>query len=598
MGHLDISSGISRRAALMGGGAAGLAVLWGSTALAAAGRQAVLVGPGDAAWPDVAAWDGLAREVGGALMKVASPWRSAAADPSGAATVRLFEELRNPYYIGDDPALTQTLGWTDAWTSRTSEYAVKARSAADVAAALRFARKHRVRLVVRGGAHSYMGNSNAPDSLMVWTKAMDAVEMHEGFVPHGSPPGTVPVPAVSVGAGATWGRVYDAVTTRGGRYVQGGGCMTVGVAGLVQGGGFGSFSKRYGTAAGSLIEAEVVTADGEIRVVNRYSDPELFWALKGGGGGTFGIVTRLTLLTHDLPENFGLVAVRIDAMSDEAFRRLVARFVDSYRDAFLNEHWGEQVTFGPRSRVTINMVFQGLTQAQAQAAWDPFLEQVRRDPDLSISGLQVAAFSARHFWDPAFLSSLPGVVAHDDRPGAEPGNLFWAQNRDEAGQVLHGYHSAWLPAALLEPTRRGDLVDALVAHSREWSTTLHFNKGLAGAEPSALARSADTATNPAVLDAFALLITAGEEAPAYPGIAGHEPDLAEGRSEAIAMRTAFQHAARLLPVTASYVSESDYFEPHWQIAHWGRNYSRLLASKRRYDPQDVFQVHHGVGGRA
>ncbi len=82
--------------------------------------------------------------------------------------------------------------------------------------------------------------------------------------------------------------VYDAVTTRAGRYVQGGGCITVGVAGLVQSGGFGTFSKDFGLAAAKLIEAEVVTADGRLRIANACTTPELFWALKGGGGGTFG----------------------------------------------------------------------------------------------------------------------------------------------------------------------------------------------------------------------------------------------------------------------------------------------------------------------
>src|SRR6185295_2790187 len=118
------------------------------------------------------------------------------------------------------------------------------------------------------------------------------------------------------GAGCIWGRVYDAVTTHGGRYVQGGGCTTVGVAGLVQGGGFGSYSKAYGLAAASLLEAEIVTADGEIRVVNACRDPDLFWALKGGGGGTFGVVTRLTLRTRDLPEFFGGAHGTIRAASD------------------------------------------------------------------------------------------------------------------------------------------------------------------------------------------------------------------------------------------------------------------------------------------
>ena len=109
---------------------------------------------------------------------------------------------------------------------------------------------------------------------------------------------------MSVEPGAIWGHVYNEVTTRGGRYVQGGGCLTVGVVGLVLGGGFGSFSKAHGTAGANLIEAEVVTADGEVRIANACTNPDLFWALKGGGGG-FGIVTRVTLRTHALPEFFG-----------------------------------------------------------------------------------------------------------------------------------------------------------------------------------------------------------------------------------------------------------------------------------------------------
>jgi FAD/FMN-containing dehydrogenase len=79
----------------------------------------------------------------------------------------------------------------------------------------------------------------------------------------------------------------------------------VGVAGLVQSGGFGSFSKNYGLAAAGLLEVEVVTADGEARIANACTNPDLFWALKGGGGGTFGVVTRLTLRTRELPERFG-----------------------------------------------------------------------------------------------------------------------------------------------------------------------------------------------------------------------------------------------------------------------------------------------------
>ena len=97
--------------------------------------------------------------------------------------------------------------------------------------------------------------------------------------------------------------VYNAVTTEAGRYVQGGGCATVGVAGLVLGGGFGSFSKRYGMAGAALLEAEIVTADGAVRIANACTNPDLFWALKGGGNGSFGVVTRLTLRTRELPHS-------------------------------------------------------------------------------------------------------------------------------------------------------------------------------------------------------------------------------------------------------------------------------------------------------
>src|ERR1700678_108440 len=127
-----------------------------------------------------------------------------------------------------------------------------------------------------------------------------------------------PQPAVAVGAGTIGMQAYQAVTTKGGKYVQGGGCTTVCLGGLIQSGGFGSYSKHYGTAAGSLLEAEVVTADGQIRIANACTNPDLFWALKGGGGGTYGVVSKMTLRVHDLPESFGVVNIKVQAMSDTA----------------------------------------------------------------------------------------------------------------------------------------------------------------------------------------------------------------------------------------------------------------------------------------
>ena len=375
--------------------------------------------------------------------------------------------------------------------------------------------------------------------------------------------------------------------------------MTVGVAGLVQSGGFGSFSKAFGLAAGSLLQAEVVTADGAVRIANACTNPELFWALKGGGGGNFGVVTKLTLKVHPLPETFGAVNLSIQATSVAAFRQLTGMIIDFYGAKLMNPHWGEQIRLRPDNVLRVSMVFQGLTRSEAVAAWKPFLDAVAAAPDdfrLSWSPFAFVSTSAREFWSPTLTKRLLGFMAVDDRPNAPRGNVFWPGDQGQAGQVLHGYQSAWLPAALLgDAGQRSALADALFAASRHWSVSLHVNKGLAGAPPEALAAARDSAINPAVIDAFALAIIAAEGPPAYPGVAGHEPDLATARPRALAVGQAMDELRQLLPEAGAYLAESDYFDAHWQRSFWGTNYPRLLAAKKRYDPEGLFFTHHGVG---
>jgi hypothetical protein len=252
-------------------------------ARAATLRSKQRVRPSDPSWPSIASWAKLKDEVGGNLIKVHSLFESCRPNPNGAACLDTLKGISNPYRIGDQPAGTEVSGWLDAWSPAPSAYAIKARDAADVAAGITFARANNLRLVVKGGAHSYQGTSNAPDSLLIWTRSMNRVVLHDAFVPKGCEGHIALAPAVTAEAGAVWMYLYNAVTTQGGRYVQGGGCMTVGVAGLVQSGGFRVFSKGFGTAAAGLLEAEVVTADSQVRVVNACSDPDLFWArLKAG----------------------------------------------------------------------------------------------------------------------------------------------------------------------------------------------------------------------------------------------------------------------------------------------------------------------------
>ena len=554
------------------------------------------VRPGQPGWPTLAEWEQLKRQVGGRLLKLESPFAACGASPSGSACAQAIKQLDNPFAVGDNPALTQTSGWADAWASQPSAYAVAAENAADVVAAVNFARQHRLRLVVKGGGHSYQGTSDAPDSLLVWTRHMNQVSLHDAFVPQGCA-GVAPQSAVSVQAGAMWIDAYHAVTTQGGRYVQGGGCTTVGVAGLVQSGGFGSFSKRWGTAASNLLEAEVVTADGQVRIANARTNPELFWGLKGGGGGSLGVVTRLTLRTFELPNFFGGANLTIKAGSSATYRALIAAAMEFYQRALFNPHWGEQMKFYGGDTFEVSMMFQGLSRQQVEQTWVPFLDWVDARKDCRITKpFQVLAAPARDLWDAGLLRKyLPGAIASDDRPGAPRDRFAWAGDREQAGWFIQGYQSAWLPASLLQPGRQAPLVNALFEAAQHHGVSLHFNKGLAGAPTDAIARARDTATHPQVLDAFALAISASGDDPAFPGMPGAKPDLAMARRMAMAIDKTMDALRAVTPDAGSYVSESDYFLRDWQQGFWGSNYPRLAAAKRKYDPEGLFFVHHGVG---
>jgi FAD/FMN-containing dehydrogenase len=593
---------MNRREAIKGASAL-LYAAWAGVGAAPADAQSGLavgasrVRPGDRDWPSEANWAGLNREVGGRLVKLTPPLDACRDAPEGAACRELFRELKNPYYVGDDPALTQTCGWVDAWISTPSVYSVAAESSADVAAAVNFARARNLRLVVRGGGHSYLGTSTAPDSLQVWTRRMNRIVMHDAFVAAGCAGRAEPVPAVSVGAGAIWMHTYNAVTTKGGRIVQGGGCGTVGVAGLIQGGGFGTYSKRFGTAAANLLEAEVVTADGAVRIANACTHPDLFWALKGGGGGTFGVVTRVTLRTHEMPNTVGIVATSLQAKSDAAYHELLGRFMDFYAENLLNPHWGETATLRRGNRLEIGLEFQGLEEEQVRALWRPFLGWLEAaSENITTTAPLIRSAPGRYRWDPEFFrANAPQAVKQDDRPGAPPDNIFWAANLAEAGHFIHGFESLWLPVQLLAGESRARLVDALFAASRHWSVELHFQKGLAGGSPTALAATKETSTNPAVLDAFCLAIIAGESRPAFPSLRGHEPNLDAARRDGRAIEAATEALRTVAPSVSAYVAESSFFQSGWQAAYWGGNYARLLEIKRRYDPEGLFFVHHGVG---
>jgi len=551
--------------------------------------------PSDANWPSQAAWKRLSDEVDGNLFPVEFPIDACLKDAGSAACQDLLSNIHNPFYVGDQPGLTQTLGWVDAWASKPSVYVVAASNAEHIAAAVNFARQNDLRLVVKGGGHSYQGTSNSQDSLLVWTRRMHDITVHETFVPQGCEGKHAPQRAVTLGSGAIWMQAYDAVTTKGAGYVQGGGCTTVGVAGLVQSGGFGSFSKHYGSAAAGLLEAEVVTADGKVRIANSRTNPDLFWALKGGGGGTFGAVSKLTLRVRELPEFWGAAILTVKAASDDAFRRLLRYFVDFYRESLFNDHWGEQARIASDNVLAVSMVCHDLSTDEVKKIWQPFLDWISGSPGAyTIEGQPIiGSMPARHWWDVEWMrQNHHPVFSLDPRPGASSHNAWWTGDAGQVAWFLYGYESLWIPASLLDSQER--LAQALFAGSRHKDIELHFNKGLAGAPQEAVEATRDTATNPAVLNAFTLAIV-GEAGGGYPGVRGHQPDVEAGRKSRQEIRKCVDELRAIVPNGGAYVSESDFFQDNFQRAYWGDNYARLASLKKKYDPTGLFFVHNGVG---
>ena len=553
--------------------------------------------PSDAEWPSKVAWKRLNDEVDGNLIPVEFPIDACIKDADGTECKNLIADIKNPYFVGEHPGLTQTLGWVDAWFTKPSVFAVAAKDANHVAAAVNFARENDLRLVVKGGGHSYQGTSNAADSLLVWTRHMHDVSIHEAFVPQGCDGKQAPQRAVTCGSGAIWMQAYDTVTTKAGAYVQGGGCTTVGVAGLVQSGGFGSFSKHYGTCAAGLLEAEVVTADGKIRVANACTNPDLFWALKGGGGGTFGVLTKVTLRVRELLEYGGGAIFRVKASSSDAFRRLLRYFVGFYRENLFNDHWGEQAHIGPDNVLGLSMVSLGLSTEEARKVWQPFLDWIARSPGVYTlePGMILGSMPARHWWDVQWRKAQHHEVFHSDpRPGASENSVWWTGDAGQVAWTIYGFESLWLPELLLGDDSQEQLANALFAGSRHEMIELHFNKGLAGAPREAIEAARDTATNPAVLDAFALAIVADGEG-GYPGVRGHEPNVEAARKSRERVHACMNELRTLAPNGGSYVSESNFFEKDWQHSYWGSNYPRLASVKKKYDPTGLFFVHNGVG---
>lgn len=172
------------------------------------------------------------------------------------------------------------------------QYAVNVSKPEHVTETLKFANKHNIRFVVRNTGHDYLGKSTGAGALAVWMHNLKDIEIKDWKDKHYT--GKV----AKLGAGVQGIEAYEAAHEKGLRIV-GGECPSVGLAGgYSQGGGHSALASRYGLGADQVLEWEVIDGTGNFLVANRETNTDLYWALAGGGGGTYGIVWSMTSKAH------------------------------------------------------------------------------------------------------------------------------------------------------------------------------------------------------------------------------------------------------------------------------------------------------------
>jgi FAD/FMN-containing dehydrogenase len=234
---------------------------------------------------------------------------------TAAGADELRYRLRGGLYEPGDQEYADTCTLFNSMVEKRPRYVARCTAPEDVVAALAFAREHGLPIAVRAGGHSVSGASLCDDGLVIDVRGMHDVDVD-------------PAARVArVGGGAIWSEV-DRATQEHGLATTGGRVSTTGVAGLTLGGGSGWIERKFGLACDNLLAAELVTADGEIVRASADENPDLLWALKGGGGN-FGVVTALEFRLHPVgPE----VLAGLVLHPAERGPELLARFRDLMRN--------------------------------------------------------------------------------------------------------------------------------------------------------------------------------------------------------------------------------------------------------------------------
>jgi FAD/FMN-containing dehydrogenase len=409
------------------------------------------------------------------------------------------------------------------------------RDEADVSAAVRVAAANEVLLAVRGGSHSVAGHGTCDDGLVIDLRELNGVDVDAERR------------TATVGGGAVW-KAVDAATHTHGLAGVGGQISSTGVGGLTVGGGVGWLMRRYGLTVDNLLSARVVLADGSIVVADAEHEPDLFWAIRGGGGN-FGIVTSFTFQLHPVRNVTAGVMIYPAERAGAMLRAL--------RDYAPEE---------PRDLTSMVLILPGSRQ--------PFIpEELKGKPIASFGVCHVGADDvAQRDLEHLRKAGRPAV----DTVGSMPYPAL--QSMFDNGS-LAGFRNNWR-----SPFLRYLSDDAI-------ATIENFSAGMTSPISQVLITHMEGAVSDVADDATAFPF---RRAPYYLEILAKwaEKEADEGRHAEWAM--SFDEAMTPFAWGGSYVNFLGEAAPEEVAKSYGSNLGRLQRIKRRYDPANVFRVNHNI----
>ncbi|KXG54276.1 FAD-binding, type 2 [Penicillium griseofulvum] len=428
------------------------------------------------------------------------------------------------------------------------QYAVNATDAAHVQKTIHFAARHNIRLVIRNTGHDLLGKSTGAGGLAIWLHYMKDISIvdYDSSEYAGK--------AIKVGAGVQSFEGSDAAY-KAGLVIVGGSCTTISLAGgYSQGGGHSQLASYVGLAADQVLEWEVVLANGDLVIASPSDYPDLYWALSGGGGGTYGVVVSMTSKAYpELPTVSGNLSFSDTGVSRDTVFEAVEMFISilpSIGDAGGASVWWLTNTTLATTPTTI----PGGTATLFNSLFNPLITFLERN------NIQ-HRFYVNDF--PTYYNAFQTM--------SPPNNI--------TDQLLGG---RLIPRSVVE--------QSLASLKTEFRNIVERNAGflISGIMVNSSRVSyPDNSVNPAWRHALMDVVIGG----AF-DYADWDSNVAR---QAVITDIIMPPLEELTPGSGAYLNEADPNQKDWQQAFYGDNYDSLLEIKRRYDPDNRFYSFKGVG---